>query len=96
MNERQVDLIMEIVFEQLEEYLSKALSQKICNGICENIRENKVLFEELGAGKEKRTEKKGEPARKRAWKRGTIVIDGCANLEELLEHLFGEGEDDDE
>ena len=95
MNERQVDLIMEIVFEQLDEYLSKALSQKICNGICENIRENRVLFEELGA--EKRMGKKGEPARKRAWNRGTIVIDGCAmDLEEMLKNLFGEGEEDDE
>lgn len=47
MNDRQLDLIMQIVLEQLDDYLSEALAMEISNGIEEGIRDNMIRLEEL-------------------------------------------------
>ena len=46
MNDRQLDLIMQIVLEQLDDYLSEALAMEISNRIEEGIRDNKELLEQ--------------------------------------------------
>ena len=49
MNDRQIDLIMEIIQEQLEDYLDDVLAARILSGIAESINDNMPLLEDLGA-----------------------------------------------
>lgn len=49
MNEKQTNLIMEIIKEQLSEYLADALVNDIMAGIAEGIYDNMPLLEDLGA-----------------------------------------------
>ena len=47
MNEKQLDLIMEIIQEQLTDYLDDVLAAEIYNGIAEGINDNMELLEDL-------------------------------------------------
>lgn len=47
MNERQVQLIMQIVREQLDDYLAKELADVIAAGIEEGINDNMATLEML-------------------------------------------------
>lgn len=49
MNEKQFDLIMEIIREQLDDYLAEELTADICARIAEGINDNLPLLEDLGA-----------------------------------------------
>ena len=48
MNEKQINLIMEIIKEQLSEYLADELTEDIMAGIAEGINDNMPLIEDLG------------------------------------------------
>ena len=49
MNDRQLELIMQIIEEQLGDYLTKDLAEEIIAGIAEGINDNMPLIEDLGA-----------------------------------------------
>lgn len=48
MNERQMELILQIVREQLSDYLADELVNDIMEGITEGINDNMMLIEDLG------------------------------------------------
>lgn len=48
MNERQTELIMEIIKEQLDDYLTEELAAVVFAGIAEGINDNMPLIENLG------------------------------------------------
>ena len=48
MNDKQLELILEIVQEQLSEYLDDELAGAIYYGIAEGINDNLPLLEDLG------------------------------------------------
>lgn len=47
MNDRQMDLIRQIVSEQLNDYLAEELADDIMAGIDEGLNDNMALFEML-------------------------------------------------
>lgn len=49
MNDKQLELILEIVQEQLSEYLDDELAGAIYYGIAEGLNDNLPLLEDLGA-----------------------------------------------
>lgn len=49
MNDRQLELIMQIIEEQLGDYLTQDLAEEIIAGIAEGINDNMPLIEDLGA-----------------------------------------------
>lgn len=49
MNERQTELILEIIQEQLLDYMDEVLAAEIFRGIAEGINDNMPLLEDLGA-----------------------------------------------
>ena len=48
MNDKQIDLIMQIVQEQLEDYLNDELAAVILGGIAEGINDNMPIIDRLG------------------------------------------------
>ena len=49
MNERQLELVMEIIREQLDDYLDDELATAIFRCIAEGMNDNMPLIEDLGA-----------------------------------------------
>lgn len=49
MNQKQLELILEIVQEQMEDYLDDELTAAIYGGIVEAINDNLPLLEDMGA-----------------------------------------------
>ena len=52
MNERQLELILDIIQEHLSDYLDDVLAAEIFSGIAEGINDNMPLLEELAEGRQ--------------------------------------------
>lgn len=50
MNERQLELILQITREQLTDYLDEELAEKILAGIAEGLNDNMYMLDELAEG----------------------------------------------
>ena len=48
MNDKQMDLIREIISEQLNDYLAERLANDLTASIMEGINDNLPLFEDMG------------------------------------------------
>lgn len=48
MNDKQMDLIREIISEQLNDYLAERLANDLTASIMEDINDNLPLFEDMG------------------------------------------------